>query len=282
LGVFLPHLKQNRLRRSRSGFSVGVNPRCQIFVTGTFHINLPMSYHNYRHFRGTVLRSAITVGLGSQLIAVPVLWAQTAGAAQTMDRVQITGSLIPTADTVGVAPVETVDAERITLTGQQDILAVLRRYSTSFAGSGNAGQTENNGGFGEANVALRNLSTLILLDGRRLASSAFSNGAAVDVNTLPLAMIDRIEILKDGSSTIYGSDAVGGVVNIITKKNWNGFEVGTRYGFATGNGYFNETQAMPSTATPRMGSALPRASTITSRTLSIPRTASPPRWGGRS
>jgi outer membrane receptor protein involved in Fe transport len=160
-----------------------------------------------------------------------------------MDRVQITGSLIPTADTVGVAPVETVDAERITLTGQQDILAVLRRYSTSFAGSGNAGQTENNGGFGEANVALRNLSTLILLDGRRLASSAFSNGAAVDVNTLPLAMIDRIEILKDGSSTIYGSDAVGGVVNIITKKNWNGFEVGTRYGFATGNGYFNETQA---------------------------------------
>ncbi|MDH4372792.1 MAG: TonB-dependent receptor [Verrucomicrobiota bacterium] len=202
-----------------------------------------MSYHNYRHFRGTVLRNAITVGLGSQLIAVPVLWAQTAGAAQTMDRVQITGSLIPTADTVGVAPVETVDAERITLTGQQDILAVLRRYSTSFAGSGNAGQTENNGGFGEANVALRNLSTLILLDGRRLASSAFSNGAAVDVNTLPLAMIDRIEILKDGSSTIYGSDAVGGVVNIITKKNWNGFEVGTRYGFATGNGYFNETQA---------------------------------------
>jgi hypothetical protein len=149
-----------------------------------------MSYHNYRHFRGTILRNAITVGLGSQLIAVPVLWAQTAGAAQTMDRVQITGSLIPTAETVGVAPVDTVDAERIALTGQQDILAVLRRYSTSFAGSGNAGQTENNGGFGEANVALRNLSTLVLLDGRRLANSSFSSGTAVDLNTLPLAAED--------------------------------------------------------------------------------------------
>jgi len=202
-----------------------------------------MSNHSYRHFRGSVLRSAITVGLGSQLIHMPALWAQDASTPQALDRVQITGSLIPTADTVGVAPVETVGAERIALTGQQDILAVLRRYSTSFAGSGNVGQTENNGGYGEANVAVRNLSTLVLLDGRRLAGSSFSNGTAVDLNTLPLAMIDRIEILKDGSSTIYGSDAVGGVVNIITKKNWNGFEVGARYGFATGPGYFNETQA---------------------------------------
>jgi iron complex outermembrane receptor protein len=202
-----------------------------------------MSNSAYRHFRGTFLRNAITVGLGSQLIHVPALWAQNAGEANTMDRVQITGSLIPTADTVGVAPVETVESERIALTGQQDVLAVLRRFSTSFAGNGNAGQTENNGGSGEANIAVRNLSTLVLLDGRRLANSSFSNGSAVDVNTLPLAMIERIEILKDGSSTIYGSDAVGGVVNIITKKNWNGFEVGARYGFATGNGYFNETQA---------------------------------------
>ena len=150
-----------------------------------------MSNHSYRHFRGTVLRGAITVGLGSQLIQMPALWAQDASAPQTMDRVQITGSLIPTAETVGVAPVETVEAERIALTGQQDILAVLRRYSTSFAGSGNVGQTENNGGYGEANVALRNLSTLVLLDGRRLAGSSFSNGTAVDLNTLPLAMIDR-------------------------------------------------------------------------------------------
>ncbi|MCE2825617.1 MAG: hypothetical protein LW626_00820, partial [Verrucomicrobium sp.] len=122
-----------------------------------------MSNHSYRHFRSCVLRSALTVGLGSQLIQMPALWAQDASAPQTMDRVQITGSLIPTAETVGVAPVETVEAERIALTGQQDILAVLRRYSTSFAGSGNVGQTENNGGYGEANVAVRNRSTLVLL-----------------------------------------------------------------------------------------------------------------------
>ena len=71
------------------------NSRCQIKVTGTFQTNQPMSYHNYRHFRGTVFRSAITVGLGSQLIAVPALWAQNAEpAAKTLQSTVVTGSLL--------------------------------------------------------------------------------------------------------------------------------------------------------------------------------------------
>lgn len=205
-----------------------------------------MPYNN-RMVRSSTLRNLVTVGLGSHLMAIPALWAQNADPAapapKSMERVVVTGSLIATADTIGQAPVEVIDSERIALTGQQDILSVLRRFSTSFSGSGNVGSTLNNGGEGEANVAVRNLDTLVLLDGKRLANSSFSNGSAVDVNTLPVAMIDRIEILKDGASTIYGADAVGGVVNIITKKNYNGFEVGGRYGFATGKGHFNETQA---------------------------------------
>src|SRR6059036_4105298 len=67
----------------------------------------------------------------------------------------------------------------------------------------------------------------------RLGKSAFSNGALVDVNTIPLSMIERIEVLKDGASALYGSEAVGGVVNIITKKNYTGAEISGRVGFPT-------------------------------------------------
>jgi iron complex outermembrane receptor protein len=86
---------------------------------------------------------------------------------------------------------------------------------------------------GESYAALRNLPTLILIDGQRVVSTALSGGQAIDLNSIPLAMIERVEVLKDGSSAIYGSDAIGGVINIITKKNWNGFEISGRYGFPT-------------------------------------------------
>ena len=119
--------------------------------------------------------------------------------------------------------------------GAQDVLQTLKKLSASFSGNGNVGQTLNNRtlGGGEANIALRNLSTLVMLDGRRLVNSAFSFGSVVNVNTIPLSMIERIEVLKDGASTIYGSDAIGGVVNIITKKNYDGAEISGRVGFAT-------------------------------------------------
>jgi len=97
-----------------------------------------------------------------------------------------------------------------------------------FSGNGNIGTELNNGGAGESNVALRNLTTLVLINGNRMVGSPNSNGTAVDLNTIPVAMIERIEILKDGASTIYGSDAIGGVVNVILKKNYSGFEVGVR------------------------------------------------------
>ncbi len=169
--------------------------------------------------------------------------AQDADAPETMKPVVVTGSLIPTAETVTATPVETIDTTVIEKIGSQDVLETLKKLSPSFTGNGNVGQSQNNGGGGESYVAIRNLPTLVLLDGRRLANSAFSSGTAVDLNTIPLAMIDRIEVLKDGSSVLYGSEAIGGVVNIITKKNWSGVEVGGRYGFATGDGNVSEVRA---------------------------------------
>src|SRR5439155_5635171 len=71
----------------------------------------------------------------------------------------------------------------------------------------------------------------------------FSNGALVDVNTIPLAMVERIEILKDGASALYGSEAIGGVVNIITKKDFNGTEISGRYGFSPKAGHVTEERA---------------------------------------
>lgn len=155
-------------------------------------------------------KAMLAAGVAGALISSQLASAQESNAPPTeLKPVVVTGSLIPTAETVGPAPVEVVSAEDIKETGALDVLSALQKISTAFAGNGNIGQTLNNGGHGEANVALRNLPTLVLLDGRRLANSALSNGQAVDLNTLPLSMIERIEVLKDGASTIYGSDANG-------------------------------------------------------------------------
>jgi iron complex outermembrane receptor protein len=173
------------------------------------------------------------------LACLPAL-AQDTNEATVLKPTVVTGSYIPTAETVGTTPVDVIGSTAIERIGAQDVLETLKRTTPIFSGNANYGQAQNNGGVGEAYIAVRNLPTLVLVDGRRMVNSSFSSGAAVDVNSIPLAMIERIEVLKDGASALYGSDAIGGVVNIITKKNWNGAEFGGRYGFATGDGDFTE------------------------------------------
>jgi iron complex outermembrane receptor protein len=147
----------------------------------------------------------------------------------------VTGSYLPVSATVTASPVTTIQSSDIGQSGATDPLRLLRQLTPLFAGNGNQGTEANNGAAGESYVALRNLTTLVLIDGQRITGSPFQNGTLVDLNTIPVAMIDRIEVLKDGASTIYGTDAIGGVVNIILKKNFNGFEAGGDYG-STDNG----------------------------------------------
>src|SRR5205814_9929923 len=166
-------------------------------------------------------------GLGVQMLTLPAALAQQAtnkvAAANTekpvkMEKTVVTGSLIPTAETVGPAPVDVIGSEKIQQVGSQDVLATLKALNASFAGNGNIGQSLNNGGYGESYIAIRNLPTLVLVDGQRLNISPFSTFVqtfAPDLNLIPVSMIDHIEVLKDGASTIYGSDALGGVVHII-------------------------------------------------------------------
>ncbi|HTL57822.1 MAG TPA: TonB-dependent receptor [Candidatus Limnocylindrales bacterium] len=190
------------------------------------------------------LRSMLTGVTGVSLIACSAL-AQDTNAPTVMKPTVVTGSYIPTAETVGPSPVQTLSTEAISEAGASDPLLTLKKLVPGFTGSGNyLGNVNNNvnigAGFqaftGQSYAQIRNLPTLVLIDGQRVVTSALSGAQAVDLNSIPLSMIERIEVLKDGASAIYGSDAIGGVINIITKKNYNGFEVGGRFGFPTKSG----------------------------------------------
>lgn len=206
--------------------------------------------NSYFSRSSNALRLALAASAVGQFLAVPtVVFGQDAATtgesteATELAPMTITGSLIPTVESVTPSPVEIYRADTIERVAATDVSDLLRKTSTLFLGSDNIGQELNNDGFGESNVALRNLATLVLLNGRRLANSSFSDGGAVDLNTIPVSMIERIEVLKDGASAIYGADAIGGVVNIILKKNYNGAEAGGRYGFTTRNDNYQEYTA---------------------------------------
>ncbi|ATE74274.1 TonB-dependent receptor [Lysobacter capsici] len=159
---------------------------------------------------------------------------QATGQATTLDAVQVTGSHIKRLQLSGVGPVTVLDAEAIQRSGATSVDTLLQRLpaSAGFAGSqSNAYWAEN--GYGTSQVNLRGLGinrTLVLLNGRRVVNGGTGANSSVDLNMIPVALIERIEVLKDGASAIYGADAVAGVVNIITKKKYDGAEVAVRYG----------------------------------------------------
>lgn len=176
-----------------------------------------------------------TTGLISATAYAQVAPATLPQQVQTLDKYVVTGSYLPLSGAVQASPVVTIDPSLMVNTGATDTLRMLKQTTPYFSGNGNLGTELNNGGGGESYVALRNLTTLILVNGRRMVGSPFSNGESVDLNSIPTAVLGRVEILKDGASTLYGSDAIGGVVNLLLKRNYNGFEVGGRIG-STKNG----------------------------------------------
>ncbi len=167
---------------------------------------------------------------------------------ETLEKFTVTGSyLSPAANSVAI-PVIKIDAKAIENSGDNsNVLEILRKTVPQFSGNGNIGSQNANVGSGSTNggsqVSLRNTSTLVLINGRRSAYnpvSASGGFSFVDVNMIPVAAIQRIEVLADGASAIYGTDAVAGVVNIILKTNYEGFEAGGRYGYATSKGHAAE------------------------------------------
>ena len=153
-----------------------------------------------------------------------------------IERVQITGSRInlKQAQISGVGPVTVIDAETIQRSGAISVETLLQRMPSSAGTAGNQSSAYwTSNGYGTTQVNLRGLGidrTLVLLNGRRVVAGGTGANSSVDLNMIPIAMIERVEVLKDGASAIYGADAVAGVVNIITKKAIDGVEMAVRYG----------------------------------------------------
>ena len=162
-------------------------------------------------------------------------------------RVEVTGSNIKRVDTEGPAPVTVLTREDIEQRGQTTVAEVLRSLPQA-GGFTFDDQFTNSFAPGTAGIGLRNLgqnATLVLVNGRRVANYGFAQNvdlAFVDLNSIPLGAIERIEVLTDGASAIYGSDAIAGVVNIILRRDFKGTEVSAGYG-VTDKGDGNEIRA---------------------------------------
>lgn len=163
----------------------------------------------------------------------------------------VTGSNLPLAGETPTAPVRMLGQVEMANTGvNNNLLEVIRKSVPQFSGNANLGNSNGNVDSGSTNggsrLALRNAATLVLVNGRRMANSpvaAVGGDVFVDVNMIPVSAIDRVEVLTDGASAIYGADAVGGVVNIILRSDYQGGEIGGRYAVTQNEGNYEERSA---------------------------------------
>ncbi|HEX5345458.1 MAG TPA: TonB-dependent receptor [Duganella sp.] len=177
----------------------------------------------------------------SVLLALPA-FAQEVVADQPIQRVEITGSSIKRIQKEGSLPVQVLTAAEIKQTGATSATDLIQMLP-SMQGFVPSSSSVNGGGAGVTTASLHSLPskyTLVLLDGQRVAPSAIGSGQgggyAVNLSSIPLEAVERVEILTDGASALYGSDAIAGVVNFILKKNMTKGEVYATYGQPKKNG----------------------------------------------
>ena len=150
---------------------------------------------------------------------------------ERVERIKVTGSRIQRTDMEGDLPVTVINREDINLSGETSIADVIR--NTTFNSSGSFRPQSGSSLQGASTINLRGVGasrSLVLIDGRRLPKTPLS-GQVQDLNSIPLAAVERIEVLSDGASAVYGSDAIGGVINIVLRSDFNGAEL--RLGGAT-------------------------------------------------
>jgi iron complex outermembrane recepter protein len=154
-----------------------------------------------------------------------------------LEQIVVTGSRIRRVDTETASPVFTMDRGTIEASGVTTMGALVQQVP-SISGAATNPAVNNGGGTGASTVELRGLGaqrTLVLLNGRRVGAISTTSGPAsvgVDVNMMPVNLIERVEVLKEGAGAVYGSDAIGGVVNFITRKDVEGLELGYDYGIS--------------------------------------------------
>ena len=178
---------------------------------------------NKRNPMYLAIQSVLATGV---LLSAGAVFAQEEDKVE-LDRVVTTGTHIRATDLENAAPVFTIDREDIQRTGLTDVGDLLRQIPAAGA---SLNLSNNNGGDGSIRVDLRNLGSnrvLVLVNGRRWVRTL--NGSA-DLTTIPISVIERIDVLKDGASAIYGSDAIAGVINIVTRSDFEGVEASAYYG----------------------------------------------------
>ncbi len=201
---------------------------------------------------------AASSGAGAQAVAVGPAAAATTAETAAADEIIVTGSRIRRDPLAQESPVVVLDQASIERTGLSSIADVLQRLPSASGGlnskvnnSGNIGNPPDGGGVGagSAEIDLRYLGakrTLVLVDGLRFVPGASASGipSTVDLNTIPISSIERIEVLQSGQSPLYGSDALAGVVNIITKATQEGLQASAQFGtFRQGDGHTQDYEA---------------------------------------
>ena len=174
-----------------------------------------------------------------------------------VERIQVTGSRIKRADMETASPVTVIDASEISASGVTSVDQLLQKTTAASGAMTNPGI--NNGSGGNASINLRGLGsqrTLVLVNGRRMINSGTGAASTVDLNTIPVSMIQRVEVLKDGASAVYGSDAVAGVVNIILKRDFEGLEM------SAGGGISGEGDGVEKSIDLTMGTSFDRGNVV--------------------
>jgi iron complex outermembrane recepter protein len=190
--------------------------------------------------RNSEIARAVSRALAMSAVATASVYtapasAQDQSADDNTQTVTVTGSRIRRVDTETAAPVFVLDTTAIQNSGVATLGDLIQRIP-AISGAATNPQVNNGGGTGESNVELRGLGaqrTLVLLNGRRIGILGNTTTSAVDINMIPINLIERVEVLKEGAGAVYGSDAIAGVVNFITRKDWNGADLDAQYGRTT-------------------------------------------------
>ena len=197
------------------------------------------------NLKTTKLRDAISfaIAVGATAVAgtgiafaqdaAPAAQAPAADQAKTLDRIEVTGSRIRRVDAENASPVVTIDRAAIEKTGKLTIGDLVQELP-NIAGAATNPNVNNGGGTGASTVDLRGLGsqrTLVLINGRRALHTGGADGGA-DVNAIPASAVERIEVLTVGASSVYGSDAIAGVVNFIMRKDFQGVQASVDYGIS--------------------------------------------------
>lgn len=179
------------------------------------------------------LATAIKFAMGATAAFAVLPAANTYAADAELEEVIVTGTLIRNPNLVSSAPIQVVGSEEMDLQGTINAEEILREVPGVVPSIG-ANVNNGNGGFSYINLrGVGSNRNIVLIDGNRYAPSELVG--RFDLNNIPLAMVERIDVLTGGASTTYGADALSGVVNVVTKKDFTGVEINTDYGSTTRN-----------------------------------------------